>query len=68
MPTCRVLQQLLPDAAIRIHPGLGHFFPSVHPEIVVEDVRAFLDTLARATAVPDGKAVSNSSSQQPRSL
>jgi pimeloyl-ACP methyl ester carboxylesterase len=45
LDTCRELETLLDDADKVIHPGLGHFFPLVKPELVVQDVRRFLEKL-----------------------
>jgi pimeloyl-ACP methyl ester carboxylesterase len=42
LETCRRLEALLEDAVTVIHPGLGHFFPVVEPQLVVRDVREFL--------------------------
>jgi pimeloyl-ACP methyl ester carboxylesterase len=45
MPTCRALEKCLPDHRTVIHPGLGHFFPAVRPEVAVEDLRTFLEEI-----------------------
>lgn len=42
LDTCRALEKLLPNHRTVIHPGVGHFFPSTRPELVIEDVRTFL--------------------------
>jgi pimeloyl-ACP methyl ester carboxylesterase len=38
LPTCRALEALWPHCRVRIHPELGHFFPSIRPDLVVQDV------------------------------
>lgn len=40
--TCKALEKCLPNHRTVIHPGLGHFFPAVRPDLVVRDIEAFL--------------------------
>ena len=42
LPTLEGLQATLKSHQTVIHPGVGHFFPVVAPDLVVADVRAFL--------------------------
>jgi pimeloyl-ACP methyl ester carboxylesterase len=47
--TCRGLESLWPHSHVSVHPELGHFFPSVRPDLVVADVLGFLAPRARQT-------------------
>jgi pimeloyl-ACP methyl ester carboxylesterase len=47
LPTCHALQNLLSNQRTVIHPGLGHFYPAVAPELVVRDFREFHFNLER---------------------
>ncbi|MEM9445734.1 MAG: alpha/beta hydrolase [Verrucomicrobiota bacterium] len=42
LDTCIELQKLLPEAKVVIAPNLGHFFPMVRPDVVVDHVRNFI--------------------------
>ncbi|MDP3938526.1 MAG: alpha/beta hydrolase [Deltaproteobacteria bacterium] len=43
LDTCKALEKCLPDHRTIIHPGVGHFFPAVRPDYVIEDLRPFLE-------------------------
>jgi pimeloyl-ACP methyl ester carboxylesterase len=45
LETCRRLEKCLPDHRTVIHPGLGHYFPAMRPEVAVEDLVRFLDEI-----------------------
>jgi len=54
LKTCRALEKILQDHRTVIHPRLGHFFPTAHPEVLVEDLVGFLDEVeGRRDAAPD---------------
>lgn len=40
--TCHTFESLWSHCRVRVHPQLGHFFPSVRPELVVSDLLEFL--------------------------
>jgi pimeloyl-ACP methyl ester carboxylesterase len=48
LKTCRALEKRLPDHRTVIHPRLGHFFPTARPELIVDDLRGFLEETERA--------------------
>jgi len=43
LDTCKALEKCLPNHRTIIHPDVGHFFPAVRPDYVVEDLRPFLE-------------------------
>ena len=45
LPTCHALEKRLPNHRTVIHPGLGHYFPALRPEVAVEDLVGFLDEI-----------------------
>ena len=45
LETCRALEKCLPNHRTVIHPGLGHYFPAMRPEVAVEDLLRFLDEM-----------------------
>ena len=42
LPTCRRLNQLIPDCEVAIVPGAGHFHPAVKPRRFVRQLTGFL--------------------------
>ncbi len=57
LDTCRALEKCLPNHRTVIHPGVGHFFPTVRPDLVVEDTHTFLDEVESTDShrSPDGR-------------
>lgn len=43
LDTCKALEKCLPNHRTIIHPDVGHFFPAVRPDYVIEDLRPFLE-------------------------
>lgn len=45
LETCRAFEQILVNYKTVIHPGMGHFYPVIAPDLVVQDLREFLSYL-----------------------
>ncbi len=54
LDTCRALEKCLPNHRTVIHPQVGHFFPAVRPDYVIQDLRPFLDEVERAESASRG--------------
>jgi len=45
LETCKALEAIVVNHRSVIHPGMGHFFPVLAPELLVEDLRGFFSEL-----------------------
>ncbi len=45
LETCRAFEQILVNHKTVIHPGMGHFYPVIAPDLVVQDLQDFLPYL-----------------------
>lgn len=52
LPSCHALREAMPQAEVRIVPGVGHFHPRTRPDLFRDTVREFL--LPRATPSAGG--------------
>jgi pimeloyl-ACP methyl ester carboxylesterase len=50
LKTCRALEKCLPNHRTTIHPRVGHFFPTARPDLLLEDLRGFLEETESAYA------------------
>ncbi|HEV7859845.1 MAG TPA: alpha/beta hydrolase [Pyrinomonadaceae bacterium] len=42
LPTCRTLQEILPDCRVNVVPGVGHFHPLLKPGVFLRSLQEFL--------------------------
>jgi pimeloyl-ACP methyl ester carboxylesterase len=60
MESCFLLERCLRNHRTVIHSGVGHFFPSVRPDLVIGDLRTFLRDVEGAKATPAAASVGRS--------
>jgi pimeloyl-ACP methyl ester carboxylesterase len=57
LESCRALEKCLPHHRTVIHPGLGHFFPALKPDLLLADLQDFHDDTGVARAASGAQGV-----------
>jgi len=55
LESCRALEKCLPHHRTVIHPGVGHFFPALRPDLLLADLQEFHDEAGATRAASGGR-------------